>query len=201
MIAVKEVDDPRRFGVVEMTDGLVTRFVEKPAVPTSNLAIVGAYLFGDPQALWAGLDYVVCGDHKTKGEYQLTDALQHMVMGGGRFTIEPVSDWFDCGKPETWLETNRILLDRLDVTSVSAEVTPPCFVAQDVVLRGSSIGPHVSIGPGSVVENCRLRNCVVGARTRLLGCNLANSLVGNECTLENMTGEINMGDFGTARNA
>ncbi len=201
VIAVKEVADPRRFGVVEMSGGVVTRFVEKPENPPSNLAIVGAYLFHDPAALWAGLGYVIDGDHRTRGEYQLTDALQHMVENGSRFTIAGVSDWFDCGKQETWLQTNRILLDRLAVQNPGSGIISPCSIAPDAVIKDSRIGPHVSIGAGTVVENCQLSDCVVGERSHLSRCSLANSLVGNECVLDEMTGEFNIGDFGTARKA
>ena len=109
---MREVEDPRRFGVVEMEGATVRRFVEKPEVPPSNLAIVGAYLFRDAPALWAALDRVVGEDRRTRGEYQLTDALQLMIEAGCAFATVPVNDWYDCGKPETWLETNRVLLDR-----------------------------------------------------------------------------------------
>jgi glucose-1-phosphate thymidylyltransferase len=101
VIAVREVEDPRRFGVVEMDGERVRRFVEKPEVPPSNLAIVGAYYFHDAPALWAALDRVVAEDMRTRGEYQLTDALQLMVEGGVEFATMPVSDWYDCGKKET----------------------------------------------------------------------------------------------------
>ena len=197
VIAVKEVEDPRRFGVVEMDGDRVVRFVEKPEVPPSNLAIVGAYLFTDAAALWRGLDHVIVGDHRTRGEYQLTDALQHMIEHGSRFTTAGVGDWFDCGKQETWLATNRILLDRQESTPARPGVTAPCFIAPDAVVKDSVIGPHVSIGAGSTIEHCSLSDCVIGERSRLIGCEFANSLVGNECCLENMRGRINIGDFGT----
>ncbi len=197
-IAVKEVADPRRFGVVEMDGGKVVRFVEKPEVPPSNLAIVGAYLFTDAAALWRGLDHVVGGDHRTRGEYQLTDALQHMVGEGCRFLTAGVDDWFDCGKQETWLETNRILLDRLDETPSRVGVAGPCFIAPDAVIVDSVIGPHVSLGPGSRVEHCTLSDCVIGERSQLAHCRLADSLVGNDCSLENLVGRVNLGDFAAA---
>ncbi|MFH2053929.1 MAG: sugar phosphate nucleotidyltransferase [bacterium] len=195
LIAVREVADPRRFGVVEMAGERVARFVEKPDVPPSNLAIVGAYLFRDAPALWSGLDRVVTGDLRTKGEYQLTDALQFMVEDGVHFTIAPVTDWYDCGKPETWLETNRILLDRAGKGWADAQVIPPCHIAADAVIRGSRVGPYVSIGSGTVVEDCVLSDCVIGDGATLRECRLDRSLIGNECTLEKSAGRVNVGDF------
>jgi glucose-1-phosphate thymidylyltransferase len=199
MIAVREVDDPRRFGVVDLVDGRVRRFVEKPEVPPSNLAIVGAYLFRDPQALWRGLDHVVENDLRTKGEYQLTDALQHMVEAGVPFVTETVTDWYDCGKRETWLATNRVLLERTGGDADAAGVIAPVHLAADVVLRDSRIGPNVSVGPGTVLEGCVLADCVVGSETRLVDCRLRDSLVGSSCELTGVDGRVNVGDFTVIR--
>ncbi len=195
MIAVREVEDPRRFGVVEMDGENVKRFVEKPEVPPSNLAIVGAYLFRDAGALWRALDRIVAQDIRTRGEYQLTDALQMMVEEGVPFNTVPVTDWYDCGKKETWLETNRILLERYGGQGTAAGIVNPCSVASDAVITGSTIGPNVSVGPGVVIENCELRDCVIGAGSRLVQCRLDRSLVGDQCFLSGVTGEINVGDF------
>ena len=199
MIAVREVDDPRRFGVVEMDGDSVRRFVEKPDVPPSNLAIVGAYLFRDGGALWRSLDRIVAEDIRTRGEYQLTDALQMMVEEGIPFNTVEVTDWYDCGKKETWLQTNRILLERNAEQDAKQDakqgVVSPCSIAPDAVLKGSTIGPNVSVGPGTVLENCRLSDCVIGARCQLVDCRLDQSLVGDECILAGVEGEVNLGDF------
>jgi glucose-1-phosphate thymidylyltransferase len=194
VVAVREVADPRRFGVVEMDGERVLRFVEKPDEPRSNLAIVGAYLFRDAPALWAALDRVVGGGIRTKGEYQLTDALQIMVAGGTPFGIVPVSDWYDCGKPETWLATNRALLD-LAGSDGPAGVEPPCSIAPDARLRDCRLGPYVSVGAGAVLEGCDLSHCVIGAGARLEGCRLRESLVGDRCRVSGARGSINVGDF------
>jgi glucose-1-phosphate thymidylyltransferase len=195
MIAVREVDDPRRFGVVEMDGDRVRRFVEKPDIPPSNLAIVGAYLFRDGGALWRALDRIVAEDIRTKGEYQLTDALQMMVEEGIPFNTVGVTDWYDCGKKESWLQTNRTLLERNACQDATEGVVTPCSIAPDVVLKGSTIGPNVSVGPGTVIENSRLSDCVIGAGCRLVDCRLDQSLVGDECILTGVEGEVNLGDF------
>lgn len=195
MIAVREVDDPRRFGVVEMDGDRVKRFVEKPDVPPSNLAIVGAYLFRDAGALWRSLDRIVAEDIRTRGEYQLTDALQMMVEEGIPFNTVEVTDWYDCGKKETWVQTNRILLEREADPGETEGVVAPCRVASDALVTGSRIGPNVSVGPGAVIENCTLSDCVIGAGSRLIGCTLDQSLVGDQCVLSGISGEINVGDY------
>jgi len=195
MIAVREVDDPRRFGVVEMDGSRVKGFVEKPEVPPSNLAIVGAYLFRDSAALWRALDRVVTEDIRTRGEYQLTDALQMMVTEGVPFATVQVTDWYDCGKKDTWLQTNRILLATGGQQEGSDVLVPPNSVAPDVRITASTVGPNVSIGPGTVIQNCELRDCVIGAGSHLDHCRLEQSLVGDQCTLNGVTGEVNVGDF------
>jgi glucose-1-phosphate thymidylyltransferase len=195
MIAVRAVEDPRRFGVVILDGDRVAGFVEKPAEPPSNLAIVGAYLFRDAPRLWAGLDRVVYEDRRTRGEYQLTDGLQLMLESGAIFRTVTVEDWYDCGKPETWLATNRVLLDREQpAVPAGVVVTPPCAIAHDVEIAGSRLGPHVTVGPGARLENCDLRDCVIGAGSHLTDCRLRASLVGEHCVVQGLSGEANLGD-------
>jgi glucose-1-phosphate thymidylyltransferase len=195
MIAVREVADPRRFGVVEMDGGRVKAFVEKPEVPPSNLAIVGAYLFRDAPALWRALDRVVGEDIRTRGEYQLTDALQLMVEAGVPFNTVTVTDWYDCGKQETWLQTNRILLERNPDREGPGSIIPPCSVAADAEIEASHLGPNVTVGAGAVIRDCELSDCVIGSASRLVGCKLNQSLIGDQCRLTGVVGQVNVGDF------
>jgi len=188
MIGVRQVEDPRRFGVVIRDGERVTGFVEKPEVPPSNLAIVGAYLFRDGAALFDAMDRVIADDQRTRGEYQLTDGLQRMLEDGHLFRTVEVSDWYDCGKRETWLQTNRVLLDR-------AGTSEPGFVHPTAEVTGSRLGPHVSVGPGAVIEDCEIRDAVIGARSLLRRCRLQASLVGEHCHLEDVAGTVNVGDY------
>jgi len=111
ILGVKEVDDPRRFGVAELENGVIRRLVEKPEDPRSNLALVGIYYIKHPNVLMECLRDEIKGNIRTRGEFQLTDALQMMIERGERMTTFGIEGWFDCGKPETLLETNRHLLD------------------------------------------------------------------------------------------
>ena len=79
-LGVKAVDDPRRFGVAEMQNGSIVRLVEKPEQPASNLAVVGLYYIRNPRLLVSCLNELVERDIRTKGEFQLTDALQMMIQ-------------------------------------------------------------------------------------------------------------------------
>lgn len=110
IIGTKAVDDPRRFGVVETRNSYVTKITEKPLEPKSNLAIVGIYYFTHASLLFESLQKIIREDHKTRGEYQLSDALQEMIDAGVKIKTLPVEYWLDCGTPEALIITNRYLL-------------------------------------------------------------------------------------------
>ena len=110
IIWAKEVEDYQRFGVV-VTDahGYMTRIVEKPKEPISKLANIGLYYIKAVDSLWQGIDHVLASP-ANKGEYYLTDAFQFMIEQGKRILTAEVGGWYDCGKLDTLLETNEILL-------------------------------------------------------------------------------------------
>ena len=191
LIGVRRVADPRRFGVVIKDGDRVTGFIEKPAVPPSDLAIVGAYLFREGGALFDALHRIVREDRRTRGEYQLTDGMQIMLEDGYLFRTVEVNDWHDCGKRETWLETNRALLQRAEAAAAAGL----CHIDPSASVAVSRLGPHVSVGPGTVIENCEIRDAVIGAKCILRNCRLEDSLVGEHCRVEGLEGSINIGDF------
>jgi len=187
-IGVCRVADPRRFGVATVAGERVTGCVEKPAVPSSDLAMVGAYLFRDGAALMAALEGVIGDRQRTGGEYQLAAGLQRLLARGHVFRAVEVSGWHDCGERETWLQSNRALLDR-DGAGEAGAMGPRTRVS------GSRLGPHVSVGADVEIEDCEIRDAVIGAGSVLRGCRLHGSLVGEQCHLEGVVGAVNVGDF------
>ncbi|MBN2169989.1 MAG: NTP transferase domain-containing protein [Candidatus Krumholzibacteriota bacterium] len=202
-MGVKAVDDPRRFGVAEVADGRIVRLVEKPAAPTSDLALVGLYHLRDVAALHEGLRYLVAGDRRTRGEYQLTDALQWMIDHGELLSPFPIAGWFDVGKPETWLATNRSLLAGAPVPAPRPGVTfhPPVWVPDSAVVAESAIGPFVSVGESARIMSCRIENSIIGDGTELAGCRLEDSLLAPQCRLKDLQGSFNLGEESRARGA
>jgi len=195
-IGVKEVEDPRRFGVVDMQGEKVRRFVEKPEHPPSKLAIVGIYYIVDTPALYGALDEMITSDRSTRGEYQLTDALQTMLERGVPMEVFPVDGWYDCGKPETLLETNRALLD-LDHRVPKLEgsvVIPPVAVAPDAVVKESVIGPYATVASGATIERSIIRNSIVNERAHVTGVLLDASLIGEDAVVEGVPWNMNIGD-------
>jgi glucose-1-phosphate thymidylyltransferase len=195
-IGVKFVDDPRRFGIAEVTNGAVTRFVEKPEHPTSNQAIVGLYWIARPAKLLAAIDELIRRDIRTKGELQLTDALEIMRAGGERITTFTVDGWYDCGKPETLLATNRHLLDgRSPGTSIPGVViVPPVFIAPDAKITDSVIGPYATIAEKAQVSDSIIRNSIVSEEAAVHRALLENSIVGTNAMVTGSFKKINIGD-------
>jgi len=198
-VGVTPVEDPTRYGVVEVDDGRVTGLVEKPADPPSNLAISGIYVVEDTGALFDELAHLVAEDLRGAGdEYQLTDALARMVDAGGRLRTFDVEDWYDCGRPETLLEANRVLLERhgeADPDGVTdAVVVPPVDFGDDVTVDQSVVGPHVSLDDGAAVTGSIVRDSIVGTRATLDSVNLRASIVGSDAHVEGGVNELNVGD-------
>jgi glucose-1-phosphate thymidylyltransferase len=201
VLGVKAVADPRRFGVAVVEGGRIVDLEEKPEQPRSNLALVGIYAFQELGLLRAALATLIAEERKTRGEYQLTDALQLMIAEGELFTPFPIADWFDVGKEETWLETNRALLEGLPAPPARPGVVlnPPVFVPASASLAGCTIGPYVSLGEGCSVQGGRLENSIVGEGARVRDCLLHDSLIGAQCLVEGLRGSLNLGDHSVVR--
>jgi len=193
------VEDPRRFGVVETdAEGRVTRLVEKPEEPKSNLVLVGIYLIRNAPLLGECIATLFERKLTTRGEYQLTDALQLMIERGEAMTTFPVTDWFDCGKPETLLATNRHLLDRkCNSTSQPREgalIVPPVYIHPQAVLERAVVGPYATIGKGAVVRDAMVQDSVLGEGARVERALIHGSLVGNNSSIVGEFQRYNLGD-------
>jgi glucose-1-phosphate thymidylyltransferase len=197
VIAVAPTDEPRRFGIVELSGDRITRMVEKPADPPSNLAIVGLYLIRDSEALYRALGGNIDAGVRTRGEFQLTDALARMLAGGARFRAREITGWFDCGKPETLLATNRVLLERSPPTVPAypdSVVIPPSFIGEGVRLTGSVIGPYATIADGARIESCIIADSIIGSGADVSRVHLKDSLVGENAVIRGRFDHLNLGD-------
>ncbi len=197
-LGVKHVDDPRRFGVAETNaDGVVTKLIEKPEVPTSNLALVGLYYVRETRLLMESLNHIIDQNIRTRGEYQLTDALQVMIDRGAQFDTFGVDGWYDCGKPETLLATNRHLLEQQKNSGAQPEgciICPPSYVAPSAQISHSVIGPYATVADGAIVENSIIRNSIVGSDARVQSVVLDESIIGNKAFLRGGANRLNVGD-------
>jgi glucose-1-phosphate thymidylyltransferase len=195
-LGVKEVSDPRRFGVVEAEGGRIVRLVEKPEEPKSNSVIVGVNFINNFELLQTSLKRIVEGDVKTRGEYQLTDAFQLMLDEGAHLVTFPIENWFDCGKPETLLATNRHLLKRFKYQGrlKGSVVKPPAYISSRAQVHSSIIGPNVSVADGAVISNSIVEDSIIGERAQVTDCLLKSSLVGQGAMLQGKFAQLNVGD-------
>lgn len=196
-IGVKAVDDPRRFGIVETArDGRVTLLVEKPERPASNMAITGIYFFTHGKPLFDALEEIQRRDIRTKGEFQLTDAMELMVQNGEVLTTFPVAGWYDCGKTETLLETNRVLLSKRNGSPMipGSVVHHPVSVAPDAVVENCILGPHVSVAAGARLKNAVIRDAIINENATVEDILIEASVVGENAAVRGAFKRLNVGD-------
>jgi glucose-1-phosphate thymidylyltransferase len=199
-LAVRKVLDPREFGVVELDDhGLVTRLIEKPQIPKSNLAIVGLYLIKEWPKLLSCLETNIQTGRKTRGAFHLTDGLMCMLENQSRFEVMEVKNWFDCGKKEILLSTNATMLARRDQTPLAKQYEdsifiPPVSIGYNCQIKHSIIGPNVSIGENSQISNSILKDAIIGNFTSLEDVVLQHSIIGNDAVIKGRFQSFNIGD-------
>jgi len=197
---VKEVPDPRRFGVAAVDgQGIVTRFIEKPPTAENKLAVIGMYYLRQAETLVAAIETQIAENRQTKGEFYLADAFQIMIDRGTRFQVAEVDAWLDAGTADAVLETNRLLLERGSDNSglLHAEgyvVIPPVHIAKNAKIVGSVIGPYVTIAENCVIENSIIRDSIIDRDTTVLNALLTNSLVGRNAYLAGRFHVFNVGD-------
>ncbi|MBN1902506.1 NTP transferase domain-containing protein [Candidatus Sumerlaeota bacterium] len=202
-IGVKSVDDPRRFGIVELKGDKVVRLIEKPEHSPTNLAIVGIYHIVEPGVLFDALEEVIQKGITTKGEIQLTDALQIMLNKGSSFRAFEIEEWLDCGKPETLLDTNRRMLTklfsekehaRLMKIHESAILVPPVSILENAQIINSVIGPYVTVCEDARIENSVIKNAIIDKNARIRNILLDESLIGESADVNGKSYRLNVGD-------
>lgn len=202
-IGVRRVDDPRSFGVAEINDkDYVVRMVEKPLIPKSNMAMVGIYYVKETAALYAALKKNLSLPPDENGEYHLTNALQLMLEEGIQLQAFRVNNWFDCGKKETLLFTNAILLKQMEDAQRAPQehdfdttvIIHPVNIAEGCVIRHSIIGPNVSIGEHTKIESSIVRDSIIGSYAELQQVVLNSSIIGNDAYVRGLSQSLNIGD-------
>jgi glucose-1-phosphate thymidylyltransferase len=204
LILLTKVPDPQNFGVAELdSGGGVTRLVEKPAEPASDLALVGVYMF-TPRIHEAAKAI----QPSPRGELEITDAIQWLVDSAFAVESHIVRGWWkDTGRLDDMLEANRLILETLDrrvegdLVDSQIEgrvVIEPGAVLERTTVRGPAIigagahlidayiGPYTAIGDGVTIENAELEHSIVLAGSSIcdLESRMEASLIGRNVTLE-----------------
>jgi glucose-1-phosphate thymidylyltransferase len=202
LILLTPVPDPENYGVAELTDGRVSRLVEKPPQPATDLALVGVYMFTP-----AVFDAAKAIEPSARGELEITDAIQQLVDTGRRVDPHVVQGWWkDTGQVQDMLEANRLILDALDerndgsvtdsqiegrvvieqgATLERATVRGPAIIAAGAVIRDAYIGPYTAIAEDVTIEHAELEHSIVlaGATIRDLDHRVEASLIGKNATI------------------
>ncbi len=201
MLGVKKVDDPRNFGVAEIDgDNFIEHVVEKPAIPKSNMALVGLYKIKETDIMFECIYHLFQKEIKTFGEYNLTDALDCMIKRGAKFKAFKVKNWFDCGKKETLLESNATLLKKFGgkvhetVQSENCIIIPPVNIGAGCILKNAIVGPHVAIGTNTTIQYSTVRDSIIGSYTNLFEVVIDNSLIGSDASVKGLSRSLNIGD-------
>jgi glucose-1-phosphate thymidylyltransferase len=204
IIWTKQIADPKLFGVVVPDEnGYVKVFAEKPKEFVSDLAIIGIYYFNNGEYLKNQIQFLIDNNIMGNNEYQLTDVLENMRKEGQKLKIATVDGWFDCGNKTALLETNKEMLNlkmksgfvHPSVKSMNSNIIHPCFIDKDVVVKNSVIGPNVSVGSGTIIENSKIADSIVMNNANINNCRLQNSMLGNYTDCRNKDGEFNLGDY------
>lgn len=201
MLGIKKVDDPRNFGVAEINEtGLITRVVEKPSIPKSNMALVGVYKIKETEFMFSCLEKLIVTNEKGYEEFSLTDALECMMQRGAKFQSFKVTNWFDCGKKETLLESNATLLKKFggnvsdNHTFENTIIIPPVTIAPGCEIKNSVIGPNVAIGEYTKLNHAIIKDSIIGSYSDLFEIVLSKSLIGSDAEVRGVNRSLNIGD-------
>lgn len=206
VIWVKQVERPEAFGVVKLSeDNHIVELVEKPQEFVSDLAVIGIYYFKDVAVLKNELQHVLDNDITNGGEYQINDGIKRMMEKGMKFVPGQVDEWMDCGNKNVTVETNQRMLGFLEkdgekliansVKTENANIIEPCFIGENVVLKNTTVGPFVSVGANTVLENSTIKNSLIQNNSKISNANLDNAMIGNHVVFNGNFEAISIGDY------
>ncbi len=198
---VKGVEDPRRFGVIEIDErGVATRLVEKPQDISNNQVLVGFYYFKETAVLLKAIEAQMHRGTSLKGEYFLADAINIFIEMGGRMRKENIHTWLDAGIPTAVLETNRHMLDQGRVALQPATglpgvaILPPVHIATGAKIEACVIGPHVSIGRDCSLKNVVISNSIVDDNSVIEDMVIEGSIIGRDAACKGQVERLFLGD-------
>ncbi len=203
IIFTKIVDNPEEYGVV-VTDqnGNVTKFIEKPKEFVSNQAIVGIYYFKDGLKLLNQIEYLISNNIKVKGEYQLTDALENLLLQGLNFKTYSIDHWLDTGNPQLLLKTNEFILKHnyeqktfINSKLKNCIIIPPVYIGNNVNATNSVLGPYVSIEDGAIITNSIIKNSIIYEQAEIKNSNISFSIAGKKSRVGGQSKTAIISDF------
>lgn len=206
VIWTKRVTNPQEYGVVNLNEkNEIIELVEKPKEFVSDQAVIGIYYFKDVGVLRKELQYVLENNIINGGEYQINDGIKRMMAAGKVFKTGAVEEWMDCGNKEVTVVTNKKMLSYLndsdeilvssDLFETESKVIKPCFIGKNVVIKNSTIGPFVSVGEGTVIEDSIVKNSIIQTYSVIKNATLENAMIGNHVHFDGKFTDVSIGDY------
>lgn len=195
-----EVNEPQNYGVMNINEDLeIYEVEEKPKVPKSNLAIIGAYYFKSILDVKQILDSCYLNKETAKGEYRIIQVIEKYVKSKDKKIIaSKVKKWFDCGRVDVLLEANKYFLTKKSngktVTKEDCIIIAPSYVAKSAKITNSIIGPYASIGENVKIDNSIIKNTIVNHGSDIKSFLLKDSLIGKDVFLKGKSNKINLGE-------
>jgi glucose-1-phosphate thymidylyltransferase len=205
VIWVKKVKNPDQYGVVKLdSSGSICDLIEKPKEYVSDLAVIGVYYFKDVEKLRNALQSVLDDELTSNGEYQINDGILRMIEDNRQFLPGKVNEWMDCGNPKHTIDTNGKMLGFLkkegeklvgNFKNINSTIIPPCYIANGVSLINCVIGPNVSIGPNTSIENSKIENTIIQSDCKIIDASLDKSMIGNHVHYNGKFKRLSIGDY------
>jgi glucose-1-phosphate thymidylyltransferase len=187
-ILLHPVDNPQAFGIAELADGKVSRIVEKPERPATNLAVIGIYMFD------ATVHDVITGlKPSRRGELEITDAIQGLIDRGLRVDAEVMDNyWIDTGKMDDMLNANRTVLGTIEprndgTVDEKSRIYDPVIIGSGTRVENSVLRGPIIIGENTeIVDSYVGPNTSIDARCRIKGCRIDHSIIMEDCRIEDL---------------
>jgi glucose-1-phosphate thymidylyltransferase len=165
-ILLSAVPNPQEFGIAEIKGNEIIGIAEKPKVPKSNLAVIGAYLFDS--TIFQAVGSI---SPSPRGEYEITDAIQWLLKNGHKISYTITRKLYsDVGTVERWLEANEWMMKKnfeeqivlgKHTTLENCTLKGPVVIGENCVLRNAVIGPFVSVQDQCQINNCTIEHCIL----------------------------------------
>ena len=187
-----EVDNPSRFGIVELKDSKITKIMEKPKNPPTNFAVTGIY-FLTPKIF----DVIDNLKPSWRNELEITDALDVLLKKNDNISYEIITDyWKDTGTPEDIINANtqilknqsekKLLIEESTVIESDSSIIMPCIIGKNCKIeKNSTIGPNASIGDNTIItSNVSIKNTIIMSNCKIEGgLKINNSIISANCHL------------------
>jgi len=191
LVLLCEVSNPERFGIADVKQNKITKIIEKPKNPPTNLAVTGIYflttkifdVFSRLKPSW-------------RNELEITDALQMMLEENNTINYEMITDyWKDTGTPADIIHANGEVLKNMNSHNSghidddvelknniiigsgskiqgNSKIIGPCIIGKNCIIGPNIVlGPNVSIGDDSEIHDCNIQNSIL-----MINCSITSKI-------------------------